>query len=70
MGTLTSLSGISVSTAEDDNGATYGEDVVGMVSCAQAKAEELIQMLNDIVNRLPNGDPNIATITTLITNLS
>lgn len=70
MGTETTLSGISISTTEDNSGAAYGEDVVGMLSCAQTKAQELIYMLNSIANRLPNGDPNIATITTLITNLS
>lgn len=70
MGTNTTLSGLSFTTNADNNGATYGEDMVGMLSVAQTKASELIQTLNTIVNRLPGGDPNITTINTLIANLS
>lgn len=70
MGTNTTLSGISLSANADNNGAAYGEDMIGMLSVAQAKAGELIYTLNAIVNRLPGGDPNITTINTLIANLS
>ncbi len=70
MGTNTTLSGISLSANADNNGATYGEDMVGMLSVAQVKAGELIQVLNALVNRLPGGDPNITTINTVIANLS
>lgn len=70
MGTNTTLSGLSFSANADNTEASYGEDVVGMLSVAQTKAGELIYTLNAIVNRLPGGDPNIATINTLITNLS
>lgn len=70
MGTVTSLSGITVSSAENASGASYGEDITGMMQCAQTKAQELIYMLNSISSRLPNGDPNIAAINTLVTNLS
>lgn len=70
MGTLTTLSSITVTPTEDSNGAVYGEDVVGMLLCAQTKAQELQTMLTMIVTRLPNGDPNIATINSVISALS
>ena len=70
MGTATTLSGISFTPNADNTAAGYGEDIVGMLSLAQVKAGELIQNLQAIVMRLPVGDPNIATINTLITNLS
>lgn len=71
MGTVTSLSAINPMTStEDASGASYGEDVIGMMQCAQTKAQELIYMLNSVASRLPGGDPNITTINTLVTNLS
>lgn len=70
MGTNTTLTGIAFNASEDNNGAIYGEDMVGMLSVAQTKAGELIGTLNAIVAKLPNGDANITTINTLITNLS
>ncbi|HLQ24762.1 MAG TPA: hypothetical protein VK138_02665 [Acidiferrobacterales bacterium] len=70
MGTATTLSLINFTPAEDNAGATYGQDMIGMLNLAQVKAGELIQNLQAIVMRLPVGDPNIATIDTLIANLS
>ena len=70
MGTVTSLSGINISAAEIASGEVFGEDVFGMLACAQTKAQELIYMLNSISGRLPVSDPNIAVINTLVANLS
>lgn len=70
MGTNTTLSGITFSANADNNGQIYGADLVGLLSAAQVKAGEMIQLLNAIVGRLPGGDPNITTINTLISNLS
>ena len=70
MGTNTSLSALNFSASEDNNGQTYGDDIISMLNAAQTNAGELIYQLNLIVSRLPVSDPNIATIQTLITNLS
>lgn len=70
MGTNTTLNGLSFTQNADNNEAGYGQDLLGMLSVAQVKAGELIYILNQIVNKLPGGDPNISTINTLITNLS
>lgn len=69
-GTNTTLTGLSFTATEDNDASAYGNDLLGLVSLAEVKAGEMIQLLNLISSRLPNGDPNIATIATLITNLS
>jgi hypothetical protein len=70
MGTNTSLSALNFNSTEDNSGQIYGDDIIGMLNVAQTNAGELIYQLNLIASRLPNGDPNITTIQTLITNLS
>lgn len=70
MGTNTALSALNFTSSEDASGQTYGDDIIGMLNVAQTNAGELIYQLNLIMSRLPNGDANIATIQTLITNLS
>lgn len=70
MSTLTLLNALVVSTAEQNNGAITGGDVAGMVSACKAAAAELVTLLNSIKANLPGGDPNIAIITQLVTNLS
>lgn len=70
MGTNTTLNGLSFTQNADNTESGYGRDLLGMLSVAQVKAGELIYILNQIVNKLPGGDPNISTINTLITNLS
>ena len=70
MGTLTTLNGITVNASQQQTGAASEMDVAGQVSVCRAKAADLIQVLTELKNGLPGGDPNITTINTLITNLS
>lgn len=70
MGTITNLSAINFSQSEDNSGATYGEDMIGTLQCAQTKAQELVVMLSSLAARLPAADPNIAAINAIVANLN
>jgi hypothetical protein len=71
VGTYTALGSVlSMSAADKVAGEIYGEDMAGMLTSAQVKACELIMQLNSILSRLPAGDSNIATLQTLIADLS
>lgn len=70
MGTFSTLTIISLSTPAVSSASALGMDAPGMLQSAQTKAQELVIMLSAISSRLPSGDPNIATIASVITNLS
>ena len=70
MGIATTLAAIVPTTAELNNAAATSKDLSGMLMNARIKTSELIANLKAISNALPPGDPNIASIATIITALS
>jgi hypothetical protein len=73
MGVKATLAGVTLSAADITQAETLGIDAKGLMVVAQAKCDDLKQMLGVIINDVltPAGDTtNAATLTTQITNLS
>ena len=75
MGVYTTLNGLTLAADEQagfvPTSGAMGADLVGMLSEAKTRSQELINLLNVIVARVPASDTgNIASLNAQITALS
>jgi hypothetical protein len=70
MGVRTSLIAASLAAGHNSAAFAHGRSAPALVLQAEQQLLDTIQLLREIVKDMQNGDPNIASFSSLITQLS